>query len=104
VVYVVYRLDKYKRRQYVIRFLTHQQQRGRISRKSICMTGFSQAPEHARQFDSEQDAQQAAELMDQRTKRPAGTCVVTTLQEAMEKASKGWCRRNGFSRFVEVRQ
>ena len=103
-VYVIYRLDKYKRRHYVIRFLTDQQQRGRISRKSICMTGFSQAPEHARQFDSEQDAQQAAELMDVRTKRQPGTCVVTTLKEAMEKAAAGWCRRNGFSRFVEVRQ
>lgn len=103
-VYVVYRLDKYKRRQYVVRFLNEKQKSLAMRRKPLCMNGFSQAPERACRFDSEQEARQAAERMDVATRRQPGTCVVTTMKEAQERAAKGWCRRNGFSRFSEVRK
>jgi len=100
--YVVYRLDKYNRRQYVVQFLTERQKSLSMRRKPLCMNGFSQAPERARQFENQQQAQQAAERMDAATRRQPGTCVVTTMQEAQEQAAKGWCRRNGFSRFART--
>lgn len=100
--WVVYRLDKYNRRQYVVQFLDGRQMASPMRQKPLCMNGFSHAPERAFQFGDQRDAQQAAEQMDKATRRQPGTCVVTTMQEAQDQAAKGWCRRNGFSRFART--
>jgi len=93
--WITYRVDSHRRRRYARSRSLGFWGRKPLSQKSLCST-WSYAPEHAAQFASVEEAQLAADQMSVAIRRP-GAMQVTTLAEAVERASKGWTRRNNRS-------
>jgi hypothetical protein len=93
--YVIYRIDSQRRRRYARSRSLGFWGRKPLSQKSLCST-WSYAPEHAAKFNSDAEAQLAADQMSVAIRRP-GAMQVTTLAEAVERAGKGWTRRNNRS-------
>ena len=93
--YVIYRIDSQRRRLFARLTPADFPAQRSIQRKQIC-GAWTYAPEYARHHASEAEAQLAAEQMSVAIRRP-GAMLVTTLAEAVERASKGWTRRNNRS-------
>ena len=93
--YVIYRIDSQRRRLFARLAPANFPGQRSIQRKQIC-GAWTYAPEYARKHASEAEAQLAAEQMSEAIRRP-GAMQVTTLAEAVERAGKGWTRRNNRS-------
>ncbi len=93
--WVIFRIDSQRRRHYSrVKGLGYTMHKP-LSKKSVC-GAWSHAPEHARQFGDQAEAQLAAETMGAAIRRP-GAVLVTTMAEALHTASLGWTRRNNRS-------
>lgn len=93
--YVIYRIDSQRRRLFARLATKDFPAQRSIQRKQVC-GAWTYAPEYARHHASVEEAQLAAEQMSEAIRRP-GAMQVTTLAEAVERASKGWTRRNNRS-------
>ena len=93
--YVIYRIDSQRRRLFARLATADFPAQRSIQRKQVC-GAWTYAPEYARHHASIEEAQLAAEQMSEAIRRP-GAMQVTTLAEAVERASKGWTRRNNRS-------
>jgi hypothetical protein len=93
--YVIYRIDSQRRRLFARLAAADFPGQRSIQRKQLC-GAWTYAPEYARHYASEAEAQLAAEQTSEAIRRP-GVMQVMTLAEAVERAGKGWTRRNNRS-------